>query len=134
MSSSSAQWRCVNSYREDPFTLLPFLNKEWVLVPGKESQNYALKSQNYQQQTRNMFTHSKHQMIHTPIKIFMQNNTSKRQDTGAHKIVNTVAYLAGSVPSGVVKNSNRRDHCTVTFEVENDIGPSMGMENRKLVW
>ena len=64
----------------------------------------------------------------------MQNNTSKRQDTGAHKIVNTVAYLAGSVPSGVVKNSNRRDHCTVTFEVENDIGPSMGMENRKLVW
>lgn len=45
-----------------------------------------------------------------------------------------LAYLAGSVPSGVVKNSNRRDHCTVTFEVENDIGPSMGMENRKLVW
>lgn len=42
--------------------------------------------------------------------------------------------LAGSVPSGVVKNSNRRDHCTVTFEVQKDIGPSMGMENRKLVW
>jgi hypothetical protein len=46
----------------------------------------------------------------------------------------TLTYLAGSVPSGVVKNSNRRDHCTVTFEVQKDIGPSMGMENRKLVW
>lgn len=63
----------------------------------------------------------------------MQNNNKDMKD----KILSQhtkLAYLAGSVPSGVVKNSNRRDHCTVTFEVENDIGPSMGMENRKLVW
>lgn len=52
----------------------------------------------------------------------------------AHKIVNTVTYLDESIPSGVVKNSNRRDHCTETFEVENDIGPSIGTEKRKLVW
>jgi len=39
-------------------------------------------TQNYQQQTRNMFTHSKHQMTHTVNKItqvkqviFMQNNS-----------------------------------------------------------
>jgi hypothetical protein len=36
MSSSSAQWRCIDSYGEDPFTLLSFINKEWVLVPGKK--------------------------------------------------------------------------------------------------
>jgi hypothetical protein len=51
-----------------------------------------------------------------------------------HKIVNITVYLARSVPSGVVKNSKRRDHCTETFEVANDIGPSIGMEKRKLVW
>jgi len=33
----------------------------------------------------------------------------------------------------VVKNSNRRTHCTETWDVEKDIGPSMGIENRKLV-
>jgi hypothetical protein len=44
-----------------------------------------------------------------------------------------VTYLDGSIPAGVVKNSNLRDHCTETFEVANDIGPSIGTEKRKLV-
>jgi hypothetical protein len=63
-----------------------------------------------------------------------KNRGMKYKVVPTHKIVNITIYLAGSVPSGVVKNSKRRDHCTETFEVENDIGPSIGMEKRKLVW
>jgi hypothetical protein len=36
MSGSSTQWRSVDSYWEDPFTLFSFLNKKRVLIPGKE--------------------------------------------------------------------------------------------------
>ena len=42
-------------------------------------------------------------------------------------------YLVQSTFFGVVKNSNRRTHCTETWAVEKDIGPSMGIENWKLV-
>lgn len=43
------------------------------------------------------------------------------------------AYLVQSTFFGVVKNSNRSAHCTETCLVEKDMGPSTGMEKRKLV-
>lgn len=44
-----------------------------------------------------------------------------------------VSYLVQSTFFGVVKNSKRRAHCTAIRGVEKDMGPSMGMEKRKLV-
>jgi len=43
------------------------------------------------------------------------------------------SYFFQSTRFGVVKNSKRRTHCTETCWVEKDIGPSMGIEKRKLV-
>uniref|UniRef100_A0A0A9FVH6 Uncharacterized protein n=1 Tax=Arundo donax TaxID=35708 RepID=A0A0A9FVH6_ARUDO len=44
MSSSSMQWRCVDSYWEDPFPLFSFLNKKWVLIPVKEKSELCIQS------------------------------------------------------------------------------------------
>lgn len=43
------------------------------------------------------------------------------------------SYLVQSKFFGEVKNSKRRTHCTDTWGVEKDMGPSMGIEKIKLV-